>query len=173
MQGAYSAYPYNTPTAYPGHYYPPQTAFPNAYPNGGGREPAANIYADWPKVPQPQNVGQNPMPRPRQERNPIPHRQPNAPGNTPMPRPQQLSTGHKSQLKSAMKTTRRSVSDPVNQLQRTRTNSDPRRSLNPMTRTRTNSNAAKDIPGPFHSYETPAHRQHLMSLSFQIICLCH
>ncbi|KIM86223.1 hypothetical protein PILCRDRAFT_816153 [Piloderma croceum F 1598] len=32
MQGAaYSAYPYNTRTPYPAHYYPPQT-FPNVYP---------------------------------------------------------------------------------------------------------------------------------------------
>lgn len=145
MQGAYSAYPYNTHNPYPGQYYALQTPFPNAYPNGSGREPIANIYADWPKVPQPQAAGQTTMPRPRQERN---LRQPNEPGNTPMPRPKQLSTRYNPQLRSAMKRPGRSLSDPVGQLQlqRTRTNSDPRHTVNPMTRTRTNSNAAKDIP---------------------------
>lgn len=143
MQGGYSAYPYNTRTPYPDQYYAPQTAFPSAYPNGGGREPTANIYADWPTVPQPHVAGQNHIQRPRQERN-LMH--PNVPGNTPMPRPKQLSTRYNPQLKSAMKRPGRSVSDPAGQLQRTRTNSDPRHTLNPMTRTRTNSNAAKAIP---------------------------
>src|ERR1700691_4452825 len=146
MQGGYSAYPYNTRTPYPDQYYAPQTAFPSAYPNGGGREPTANIYADWPTVPQPHVAGQNHIQRPRQERN-LMH--PNVPGNTPMPRPKQLSTRYNPQLKSAMKRPGRSVSDPAGQLQRTRTNSDPRHTLNPMTRTRTNSNAAKAIPGLF------------------------
>jgi hypothetical protein len=147
MQGAaYPAYPYNTRTPYPAHYYPPQT-FPNAYPNGGSREPTTNIYADWPQVPQPPNAAQNSMPRPREERT---QRQSNGPGNTPMPRPKQLASGYRPQLKSAMKRPPRSVSDPSGQLQRTRTNSDPRRTLNPMTRTRTSSNAAKDIPGLFY-----------------------
>jgi len=145
MQGAYSAYPYNTRAPYPGQYYPPQTTFPNPYQNGG-REPTANIYADWPKVASSQNVAQNQMSRPRQERSSVQQRLPSGPGNTPMPRPNQLSTGHRPHLKSAMKRPGRSVSDPVDQLQRTRTNSDPRRTLNPMTRTRTSSNAAKDIP---------------------------
>ncbi|KIM85181.1 hypothetical protein PILCRDRAFT_817175 [Piloderma croceum F 1598] len=142
MQGAaYSAYPYNTRTPYPAHYYPPQT-FPNVYPNGGSREPTT-IYADWPQMPQPPNAAQNSMPRPREERA---QRQSNGPGNTPMPRPKQLASRYRPQLKSAMKRPARSVSDPSDQLQRARTNSDPRRTLNPMTRTRTSSNVAKDIP---------------------------
>ena len=149
MQSTYSAYPYNAQTPYPSHYYPPLTP-PNAYQNGGGREPAANIYANWPKIPQAQTSGQ--MPRPRQERNTMPQRQANGPGNTPMPRPKQLSSRQQPQLKSALKRPGRSVSDPVGQVQRTRTNSDPRRTLHPMTRTRTNSNAAKDIPGSLYPY---------------------
>lgn len=165
MQGAaYPAYPYNTRTPYPAHYYPPQT-FPNVYPNGGGREPT-NIYADWPQVP---NAAQNSMPRPREERA---QRQSNGPGNTPMPRPKQLASRYRPQLKSAMKRPARSVSDPSDQLQRTRTNSDPRRTLNPMTRTRTSSNAAKDIPGLFIlKYSNTLFISH--TSFFQIICLCH
>jgi len=143
MQAGYNAYSYN---AYPGQYYAPQTAFSNSYSNGGG-QPSGNIYADWPKMGQPQAGGQSAMPRPRQGRDP---RQSNGLGNTPMPRPTQLSTRYNPQLKSAMKRPSRSGSDPSGQLQRARTNSDPRRTLNPMTRTRTNSNAAKDIPGSFH-----------------------
>ena len=133
MQGTYSPY-----APYPSQYYAPTAP----YPNGGGREPAVNIYTDWPTVPQGQPPGHSSMPRPRQERNVRP------PNGTPMPRPQQLSTRYNPQLKSAMKRPDRSVSDPVHgQLQRTRTNSDPRHTLNPMTRTRTSSNVGKDIPG--------------------------
>jgi hypothetical protein len=159
MQGtAYPAYPYNTPYPAPGQYYPPQ-AFPNAYANGSGREPTTNIYADWPKTSHPQNGVQNSMPRPRQER-------------AQMPRPQQLATGYRPQLKSAMKRPARSVSDPSGQLQRMRTNSDPRRTLNPMTRTRTNSNAAKDIPGLFHLCKSPACHQWLIRFSSRsLVCV--
>jgi len=67
-------------------------------------------------------------------------------GTTPMQRPKKNYTRNNPKLKSAMKRPGRSVYDPVGQLQRSRTNSDPRHTLNPMTRTRTNSNAAKDIP---------------------------
>jgi hypothetical protein len=148
MQSAYSAYPYNARTPYPAHYYPPQTVYANPYPNGG-RDATTNIYADWPKIPPPQNAGTS---RSRQERNS--QRQPNGPGNTPMPRPKQIST-REPRLKSAMKRPGRSVSDPVGQLERTRTISDPMRTLNPMTRTRTSSNAAKDIPGLFCRLRTP------------------
>ena len=80
-------------------------------------------------------------------------RQPTTAGNTPMPRPKQPSTKPNPPLRSAMRRPNR-PSDPTSQIQRARTISDPRRTLNPMTRARTNSSAARDIPGSFHSQST-------------------
>lgn len=148
MQATYSGYSYNAPQGpYPpaGQYYAPQTAFPNAYPNGGGLDiPVYPEYQQWPQQ-QPQAAGQTPMQRPRQlsER-----RQPKGgAGNAAMPRPKHISSRSKPPLRSAMKRPVRSTSEPVPGLLRARTNSDSKRTLQPMTRPRTDSNAAKDIPG--------------------------
>lgn len=134
MQPTYSGYPqFNARPPYPiGEYYAPQAPYPNGFPNGGGPGLDMPVYPDV----APAWATQQPPP-------------PNDYGaQTSMPRPLGRPKTQKP-VKSAMKKSNRSASEPVPQLGRTRTTSDPNRYSTPAnSRPRAYSNAARDRPGP-------------------------
>lgn len=167
MQPAYNGYPqFNTRPPYPiGEYYAPQTPYPNGFPNGGGGGLDMPVYPDlapaWAtQQQQPQQPndygGQTPMPRPRAELS----------TRRPLGRPRTQKPA-----RSAMKKPNRSASEPVPQLGRARTASDPNRYPTPTnSRPRAYSNAARDRPSPYNL--SKCYTFLLSIISTKITCSC-